>query len=54
MIILNGKTLIKKYYKSGDTILLYGGNAEDEPVKIGNNDHWMIAGKLAIVLSDRQ
>lgn len=35
-------------------ILLYSGNAEDEPVKIGNNDHWTIAGKLAIVLSDRQ
>ena len=51
--ILNGKAVIKKYYKSGDAVLLYSGG-DDEPVKIGNNDHWTIAGKLAIVLSDRQ
>ena len=51
--IVNGKAAIKKYYKTGDALLLYSGG-EDEPIKITDSSQGFVIGKLALVLANRQ
>ena len=51
--VLKGKTVIKKYYKTKDALLLYSGGDED-PIKVTSKKQGFIVGKLALVLSDRQ
>ncbi len=52
-VVLNGKAVIKKYYRSGGSVLLYSGG-DDEPIKITSNSKSFVIGKLALVLANRQ
>lgn len=52
-VLLEGKTTIKKFYRSNTSVLLYSG-ADEDPIKVEDRNQSIIIGKLALVISDRQ